>query len=217
MDQSDLFAQEGSNNKLSLQGFGELDYFPKWLTREQADDYFNCLYSELEWQQPKTTVYGKTRAIPRKQVWFGESEAHMLYSGKIFSPTPWHPLLLTIKQSIEQQYNLRFNSVLVNLYRDGQDSVGWHADDELELGVDPVIASLSLGCERVFSLKPKSAKLANAKCSPIHLSLYNGDLLIMRGKTQTFWHHAILKDQNIVSPRINLTYRLIVSPVRNNT
>lgn len=216
MDQSDLFNLVGVNDTLSLHGFGELDYFPEWLSRSNGDGHFARLHKELDWQQPQTTVYGKTRAIPRKQVWFGDSDAHMAYSGTLFPPADWHPLLREIKENIENQYHHRFNSVLVNLYRDGQDSVGWHADDEIELGQDPVIASVSLGAPRTFSLKPKSSKLANAKHETIHLPLHSGDLLIMRGKTQSFWQHAILKDKRVQGARINLTFRLIVNPINGS-
>ena len=210
MSQTDLFSNDPADEqRISLQGFGELRFFPSWLDSAFAQDCYLRLQRELTWEQPEIFVYGQRRLIPRKQAWYGDSRARMAYSGTEFEPTPWHPLLLAIKQKLQVAFALDFNSVLVNLYRDGNDSVSWHADDEPELGPRPVIASISLGAERKFSLKPKSSKLPNAHLPPVHLPLRHGDLVIMGGGTQTYWHHAIMKQKKITQSRINLTYRRV--------
>ncbi len=133
----------------------------------------------------------------------------MAYSGVRFSPLPWLPLLSELKDRIALITGATYNSVLVNLYRNGQDSVGWHADDEQELGADPVIASLSLGCSRIFSLKPKSSMLPNGALKRRDITLNHGDLLVMSAGTQSYWQHALLKDNACTAQRLNLTFRQI--------
>lgn len=208
LQQDDLFPSDSRQN-IDLEGFGLLQYFPRWLHTVDADRYFACLDKELCWSQPEITVYGRSHRIPRLQAWYGDAKARMSYSGMALKPEPWHQKLLLIKQKIEAQFNCSFNSVLANCYRDGGDGVGWHADDERELGQDPLIASVSLGASRVFSLKPKSAHLDNASLKKRDLLLCHGDLLLMSGATQKFWQHALMKDKHAPDKRINLTYRLI--------
>jgi len=205
VSQNDLFA----STQISLQGFGELGYYPGWLDAGLADHYFSQLLNDLRWEQPDIYLYGQMRKIPRQQVWFGDPHAEMSYSGRRFKPRPWPTLLTQIKARIEGEFGHSYNSVLVNRYRDGNDSVSWHADDEKELGVEPVIASLSLGATRRFSLRPKSEQLPNAAIAPVHMDLHHGDLVIMGAGVQTFWHHALLKDKHVSAPRLNLTFRYI--------
>jgi alkylated DNA repair dioxygenase AlkB len=178
-------------------------FYPQFFSQRQAFDYFtSCL--QLQWQQPQLTLYGKQVDIPRLQAWYGDKQACYQYSGLALTPLPWVKPLLEIKQQLVQKLSLRFNSVLANYYRDGQDCVAWHSDDEKALGENPVIASISLGGERKFQLKHKHSGLTH------EIWLKSGDLLLMSGVTQRFWLHQIPRTKKTVSPRINLTFRQII-------
>ena len=166
---------------------------------------FAELYSTLPWQQDQITIYGKTCPVPRLQVWMGDPDAHYQYSGLSLSPQPWSRIVSLIKQQIENICDSRFNSVLINLYRSGHDSNGWHSDDEPELGENPAIASFSLGATRRFRLRHKYRK----DIQPYTLDLVSGSLLLMAGTTQTFWQHCLTKTARPVEPRINLTFRQV--------
>lgn len=207
--QSPLFPSSAGYDVLPLHGYGKLHYFASWLGASAASDCFARLLAEVQWQQPQITVYGQRRVIPRQQAWYGDAGAAMIYSGSTFEPQPWSALLWHLKQKLEQQCAVQFNSVLINHYRDGSDSVSWHADDERELGSDPVIASISLGAERTFSFRPKSSRGPNAQCKRIDLPLRHGDLVVMDGAIQRYWQHAILKTTKVHDARINLTFRYI--------
>ncbi len=213
MDQSELFPRQAFAEQIDLKGFGELSYYPAWLSEVESAQFFEQLLNEVHWEQPTIKIYGVERKIPRLQAWYGDQGAHMTYSETRFDPSVWTPLLLTLKKKLESAFSTKFNSALVNLYRDGNDSVSWHADDEPELGSQPVIASLSLGCARVFRLRPKSPKKENHALGEIQMTLKAGDLVIMKGKTQDYWHHAILKEKGVEDARINLTYRLVAHEV----
>jgi alkylated DNA repair dioxygenase AlkB len=178
-------------------------FYPQFFSQRQAFDYFkSCL--QLQWKQPQLTLYGKRVDIPRLQAWYGDKQACYQYSGLALTPLPWVKPLLEIKQQLVQKLSLRFNSVLANYYRDGQDCVAWHSDDEKALGENPVIASISLGGERKFQLKHKHSGLTH------EIWLKSGDLLLMSGVTQRFWLHQIPRTKKTVSPRINLTFRQII-------
>lgn len=208
--QTDLFSTTtGRPQTISLGGFGDLSYRPAWLDTQQADRYFAQLAAEVVWEQPQVTVYGQRHRIPRLQAWYGDPGAVMTYSGTRFQPRAWHPALAQLRQCLQAECGGAFNSVLVNLYRDGDDGVGWHADDEPELGRRPLIASVSLGAERTFSLKPKGKNGPNAGLAGIQIPLKHGDLLVMGGETQHYWQHALAKTKRVRSPRINLTFRHI--------
>jgi len=209
LTQSDLFSAGGKAQDISLHGYGELRYLPDWLDTRLADRYFTCLHAEIPWQQPEVTVYGQHHQIPRLQAWYGDSGATMTYSGSEFQALPWHPVLRELKSRLHHEFTETFNSVLVNLYRDGHDCVGWHADDEPELGETPTIASVSLGACREFCLKPKSNNLPNANCDRARLLLSHGDLVMMSGATQRYWHHSVPRTGKVSLPRINLTFRRI--------
>lgn len=183
----------------------QLTYWPQFLCASTSDRIFADLHTTLAWQQDYITLFGQTHKVPRLQVWMGDSDAHYQYSGLALSPQPWSPTVQAIKQSIEKRCHHHFNSVLINLYRDGQDSNGWHSDDEPELGDNPVIASLSLGATRRFRLRHKYQK-AQAPCS---LDLSHGSLLLMAGTTQQYWQHCLTKTTRRVGPRINLTFRWV--------
>ncbi len=193
--------------RLPLQD-GELFYQPNYLTIEEADTLLLSLTDGLQWRQDKIQMFGRPITIPRLQAWYGDSDAHYRYSGLDLTPTPWTPELLQLRRRIEQSCEHSFNAVLANLYRNGQDSVGWHSDNEPELGTTPVLASLSLGAERRFSLRHKKCK--NEK---IELRLGHGSLLIMAGETQKNWLHALPKQRNLQTARINLSFRAIVTKI----
>jgi alkylated DNA repair dioxygenase AlkB len=169
-----------------------------------AEDYYQFLLRELPWQEEHYTIYGKRVAAPRLVAWFGDPQAAYSYSGISHTPLPWLPLLAQLKTQIEQQSHQSFNSVLCNLYRDGQDSMGWHADKEPELGKNPYIASLSFGEARVFKLRHNKTK------QTIDVVLENGALLLMGGELQHHWRHAVPKTAKVKTPRINLTFRKIL-------
>jgi len=189
------------NNHLQQQ----LHYMDNFLSQEFATDLFKNLLREVSWQQESINVYGKRYLSPRLTAWYGDTNAYYIYSGIGHEPLPWTDTLSQLRSKIETLCNTTFNSVLLNLYRDGQDSVGWHSDDEAELGCYPVIASLSLGESRRFLLKPK--KTGRAKAFEIKLS--SGSLLLMAGSLQHHWKHCVPRERKVQLPRINLTFRLI--------
>lgn len=183
----------------------ELEYFPNFLIKEKADAIYKFLIKCDIWKQDKIKLFGKDLLQPRLTIFFGEKGKTYTYSGLEMSPTPLPDELNELKSKCERKSSgIKFNVCLANLYRDGNDSMGWHADDEKELGARPVIASVSLGAERVFHLKHKKDPTVKHK-----IRLQHGSLLIMKGKTQEFWKHQLPKTKKIVSPRINLTFRKI--------
>ncbi|WP_339703266.1 alpha-ketoglutarate-dependent dioxygenase AlkB [uncultured Marixanthomonas sp.] len=184
----------------------EVVYYPHFFSEKKAYTYFETLLKETNWQQDDITVFGKTYKQPRLTALYGENGKSYSYSGITMTPLPLTPVLTKIKNKVEEISNVKFNVVLLNLYRDGKDSNGWHSDDEKELGENPVIASVSFGAERIFHLKHKQDKASKYK-----VNLKNGSLLVMKGQTQHFWKHQIPKTKKSVSPRINLTFRKIMS------
>jgi len=195
-----------SNNLIQLKiPNAEVYYLPNFYSAEQSITYFNQLLNDIAWQQDVIKIFGKEIPIPRLQAFYGDDGLSYKYSNIKLNATKWNDLLLKIKTDIEQQISTKLNSVLLNLYRDGNDSNGWHADDEPSLGKNPTIASLSFGSNRYFKLKHKKNKAQQVK-----IKLQNGSLLIMKGATQHFWYHQIAKTKKELKPRINLTYRCIV-------
>lgn len=181
------------------------DVFPTPIDKE----FLDRLVSEICWQQDHITLAGRTLPVPRLQCWMGDPHCHYSYSGIRLTPRPWHPTVLEIHQRVAALANCRFNSVLLNYYRNGKDSVAWHADDEPELGPDPVIASVSLGAERLFQLKRKQARVDESQ-NTAQLLLRSGSVLIMKNNIQNNWLHQVPKDKSLLSPRINLTFRQIL-------
>lgn len=179
-------------------------YDPHFLTENEADHYYKHLLEELEWQQYYIKLFGKNRPQPRLSALYAENEAEYTYSGLTLQPLKFPPLLLQLQQKLKDKTDLDFTHCLANLYRDGNDSMGLHADDEKELGRDPVIASISLGAVRTFRLKYKEEKDLK-----LDLELEHGSLLLMQGSTQHFWKHELPKTKKKISPRINLTFRKI--------
>lgn len=176
-----------------------------FVTPAQADLWLRALLAEsIPWKQDEIVLYGKTIPVPRLASWHGDSGCSYTYSGIRSEPNAWTPCLLDIRTTVEALVGLRFNSVLINQYRDGLDSVAWHSDDEPELGHNPTIASLSLGATRLFQLKHKRFESRRTE-----FDLTNGSLLLMRGKTQHHWMHQVPKTRRFCGMRVNLTFRVI--------
>lgn len=180
----------------------DVRYTPEYYSGEKANTLFQRLHDETSWRQEVIKVYGKSYPTPRLSCWMGDASLDYRYSSMTMTPVPWTELLLKIKAELEVRSGETFNSVLLNFYRDGQDSNGWHSDDEVELGSEPVIASISLGAARDFHMRHKQTK------QKVALTLDNGSLLMMRGATQRCWQHHVPKRAN-AEGRINLTFRTI--------
>lgn len=186
---------------------GEVWYMENFIPLDRADAYFKKFIEQINWRQEEIKMYGKTYPIPRKTAWYGYEGFNYKYSGILCNPEPWTKELLGIKKVIESFLpESDFNSVLLNLYRDGSDKVSWHADDEKGLGMKPLIASVSLGATRRFDLKHKTDTEEK-----LQLELVQGSLVIMKGALQHNWLHQIPVQKKILDSRINLTFRTIVS------
>ena len=186
----------------------DLLFDPNFLPESEAGTLCAQLTAEVAWEQRAIRMFGRELPQPRLTAWHGDPAARYTYSGLTWEPRPWTPALLDLRQRVAAATGARFNSVLLNYYRDGRDSMGWHADDEPELGPSPVIASLSLGATRRFRLRPIGPK-AGALAQPLGLDLPNGSLLLMRGPTQHCWQHALPKTARPTGPRLNLTFRWV--------
>jgi len=195
-----LFTEE---THLSLPD-SDINYFPNFLNFKKADSHFESLRKNVIWQLDDITIFGKTYAQPRLTALFGNNGKPYSYSNITMQPHEFTSELLEIKTKIEDKSGVVFTTCLLNLYRDGNDSNGWHADNEKELGKNPVIASLTLGQERFFHLKHRTRKELKHK-----LLLEHGSLLVMQGETQHHWLHQIAKTKKPIGERINLTFRVI--------
>lgn len=182
---------------------GRFQMMTGFLDSNEAWRLFDLLYKEVPWRHDEIRMWGKTHRLPRLQQWFGEPGQTYTWSGIRMGPTPWLPSLLRIRAKVEEASGHRFNTVLANLYRDGQDTVGWHADDEADLGPDPVIASVSLGAERDFVLRHNTLE----EHRNVKVLLTHGSLLVMSDGSQANWKHAVPRRKRITAPRINLTFR----------
>lgn len=180
-----------------------LEYHPHFYSFQEQDRIFQQLYDQIEWQQKSIFLFGKSVKEPRLTAWFGEPQAVYVYSNLRNDPLPWNDPLLKIRFDLEQRLDCSFNSVLANLYRNGVDSMGWHSDDEPELGVNPVIASVSFGECRAFHLRHRH----NQQIQNMKIWIAPGSVLIMKGKTQQFWQHSLPKTKTKPQPRINLSFR----------
>jgi len=196
------------NNRL-IDRDGYVDYHAGFLGACQADALFSCLQQAIEWRHERITVYGRSVCVPRLVAWYGDPGAVYTYSGVRHEPLPWLAPLADLRTRLEDYCAVTFNSVLANLYRDGQDGMGWHSDAEQALGEQPLIASLSLGASRLFKLRHK--KKAYKELS---LALASGSLLVMGGMLQKKWRHCVVKTRKPVGHRINLTFRLINSTLK---
>ena len=180
------------------------DYFDDFLSQDEAALLSETLWRELDWQQYELTLFGRRVKQPRLTAWYGDPETSYQYSGLQLDPLAWHPALLDVRDRLEQCLGYRMNSVLANAYRNGSDSMGWHSDDEHELGNRPRVASVSLGAERRFLVRRKPRGKSTA------MVLGSGSLLVMKPGCQSVFHHALPKTRVESGLRINLTYRQIV-------
>lgn len=183
----------------------EIIYYPHFFDTEESDLLFQELLLTIPWQQDDIKVFGKVHAQPRLTALFGNEGKSYSYSNIKMQPHPWNPILQNLKLKAEAVSETEFTTVLLNLYRDGKDSNGWHADNEKELGTNPIIASMSFGAERYFHLQHNNDKNLKLK-----ILLEHGSLLVMKGTTQHFWKHQIPKTAKPIGSRINLTFRSIV-------
>lgn len=186
---------------LKLDATSTLHHIEAFISQTQADQLYKHCQQSCPWEQSEIKIFGKRIPIPRLNAWYGDFG--YTYSGTSFNATEWTTELLTIKQQIEKASQLTLNSVLANLYRNGNDSMGWHSDDEKSLGPNPQIASLSLGATRRFVLRDKKTKKEKRE-----ILLKNGSLLLMLGEVQSNWQHSLPRAAAVKDPRINLTFRL---------
>ena len=182
----------------------DIRYITNFIEKELAETYFDYLLNYVPWQLDHIKIFGKTYPQPRLTALYGNNGKTYTYSNITMQTVPFNKVLEEIKAQIEPITKVEFTSCLLNLYRSGADSNGWHADDEKELGRNPVIASVSLGQERYFHLKHKERR--DLRCK---ILLEPGSLLIMQGSTQHHWLHQIPKSKKALGPRINLTFRSI--------
>ncbi|TVZ23500.1 alkylated DNA repair dioxygenase AlkB [Dokdonia sp. Hel_I_63] len=182
----------------------DVTYYKNMLTDEEAASYYKTLLEEISWRHDDIKVFGKIYPQPRLTALYSSNAKPYSYSNITMVPEPFTPALQAIKKQVEAIAGVTFTTCLLNLYRDGNDSNGWHADDEKELGKNPIIASVSLGAPRLFKFRNKIDKTQQAK-----IILEPGSLLLMGGSTQHNWHHQIPKTAKKVAPRINLTFRII--------
>jgi alkylated DNA repair dioxygenase AlkB len=203
---AELFSSMEGLQRIPLRD-GEVFFLERLELGDRQDAVLQRLIAEVAWRREKIFVWGRLVYQPRLTAWYGDRGSDYTYSGITLVPLPWSDLLLDIKRRVEVVSESSFNSVLLNYYRDNRDSMGFHSDDEAELGERPVIASLSLGEERTFVLKHRRDKLVK----PVRIRLGSGSLLLMKGETQRYWKHGIAKEGRVCGPRVNLTFRRIVA------
>ncbi|GEO05581.1 alkylated DNA repair protein [Adhaeribacter aerolatus] len=190
--------------KLALPN-AEIYFWPQFFSPRQSNYYLTELTRTVAWRQDKIRMFGKEFLLPRLTAWYGDAGKSYQYSGISMKPLPWLPVLLPLKEVVEAAAGHRFNSVLLNYYRHGQDSMGWHSDDEPELGLNPVIASVSFGQDRRFDLRHRQDKTVPKQS----VWLEDGSLLLMQGATQHYWQHQLPKSAKAPGTRLNLTFRTI--------
>ena len=183
----------------------EIDIYQDFSLDQKKNLWFKSCLNDLNWEKGFIKIFGKTHQIPRLQSWYADNGIEYTYSGKKLKRHNWNETLIEIKGEIEKITSFKFNSVLANLYRDENDSMGLHSDDEKELGINPVIASLSLGESRDLYFKHKNIKKS------LNIPQKNGQLIVMHGETQKYWKHEIKKTKKLKKPRINLTFRNIIT------
>lgn len=192
-----------TTNLLPFQG--EVYFIPNFFSLEEADLYFKLLQEELVWQQEPIWMFGKQVLQPRLTALYGDPKVSYGYSGISMQSLPFTKELETIKQRLQDYTQHEFTHVLCNYYRDGQDSMGWHRDNEPVLGQNPKIASLTFGASRSFQMRPYTEKEPKLK-----IELSHGSLLLMQGESQHHWEHQLPKTKKVIQPRINLTFRRLL-------
>ncbi len=181
----------------------DVAWFPEWLSPEAAAQFLARIVAEVSWQQDSMLTPAGRVPLPRLTAWQGEPDAVYVYSGIRNMPAPWTPAVAQLRAAAEATCGAPFNSVLLNRYRSGADSMGWHADRERELGDEPVIASVSLGASRRFDLQHNRSRVVQS------YQLKGGSLLVMRGRTQAEWRHRVPKEPKVLGERVNLTFRFV--------
>jgi alkylated DNA repair dioxygenase AlkB len=194
--------------RLPLAG-ADVAYDANAFVPERADAFLATLVPEIPWEQHWLNIFGREVASPRLSCWIGDADTTYTYSRTRFEPRAWTPALAALRDELARRFDLHFNSVLANLYRDGRDSMGWHSDAEPELGDEPVIASLSFGAPRRFRFRSREARKVDAE-----IELAHGSLLVMRGGTQRLYQHDVPKTSAGVGARVNLTFRTILCKPR---
>ena len=184
----------------------DIKIFNHLFSKEESSLFFQRLLDQIEWKHETITMWGKKRTLRRRVAWYGDPGKNYAYSGNSLSPKAWNEDLILIKKKIETVSTIRFNSVLLNDYEDGNVGMGWHSDDEKELGKNPIIGSVSFGVDRDFYLKPK-VKSSNER---IKINDANGSFILMNGSTQHHWLHSLPIRKKINERRINLTFRTII-------
>lgn len=201
----DLFGKKEDLNLLPFDGVAS--YYGIIFNPRESKDYFEKLFASIAWKNDEVVIYGKRMITKRKTAWYGDSNYLYTYSNVTKEALVWTKDLLALKKIVEEKSGSDFNSCLLNLYHDGHDGMAWHSDDEEALGPNPIIASLSFGAPRKFSLKHKASKQTRS------IVLEHGSMLVMKGATQTYWTHSLPKSKLIKTPRINLTFRTIVKSI----
>lgn len=201
----DLFTPSDNSSFYHAISDGLIHYSPQFLKKSEADELFKLFEKEINWKQESMNMYGKKIDFPRLTAWYGDKDRPYSFSGITLQPNEWTEELKDLQHRLNNLCETHFNSLLLNLYRNGKDSISWHQDAEKELGTNPIIASISLGATRRFHLRRK-----DDYSNKLHFDLGHGSLLIMAGATQHHWQHALLKTNNQLKPRINLTFRTII-------
>jgi len=196
-------AAESPLERLPLEG-ADVRYRADAYEPSRADGLFDALHREIPWEQHRLRLFGREVASPRLSSWIGDAGTAYTYSRVRFEPRAWTPALASLREDLAERFELRFNSVLANLYRDGSDSMGWHSDAEPELGTEPVIASLSFGTERRFRFRSREMKRVS-----LAVTLAHGSMLVMQGATQRLYQHDLPRSTAPCGTRINLTFRWI--------
>lgn len=201
----DLFNQDSVENINLLPKDGIVNYYGKIMPTANALGYLDYLLNEIQWENDVAIIFGKRIETKRKVAWYAESAFQYTYSNNTKTALLWTEELLALKELIEIKSGETFNSCLLNLYHNGSEGMGWHSDGEKDLKKDGAIASVSFGAERKFAFKHKASK------ETVSQFLENGSLLVMKGTTQTHWLHRLPPTKLVSSPRVNLTFRTIVS------
>jgi len=184
---------------------GAAFFYPQFFSLAESDQYLSALTGEISWKQEAIKIYGKEVMQPRLTAWYGDAGKGYSYSGITMQPLPWTRSLIAIKQKIENVAGVNFTGALLNLYRDGEDSMGWYRDNEKELGINPVIGSVNFGATRLFQLR-----IFKEKNIVKSIDLTHGSFLLMKGETQHQWEHRVPKTNKKTGARINITFRVIL-------
>jgi alkylated DNA repair dioxygenase AlkB len=201
MEQLNIF---GGASRQVLLPANLMEYFPAVFDAMGSTAIINRLATGIAWEQKAITMYGKQMLMPRLMAWYGDAGSSYAFSGTTYIPRPWTQELIAIKQIVDSLAGVTFNSVLLNYYRNGNDSMSWHSDDERELGTNPIIASVSFGQMRRFDIRHK-----NDHQNKYSVDLENGSVLLMKGDMQHHWEHRIAKSTRPMKERVNLTFRVI--------